>query len=44
MVFKKQVVCRIAPFRAYVFFMLLEDALFKWGWDANELRLFMLQK
>lgn len=38
MVFKKQVVCRIAPFGAYVFFMLLEDALFKWGWDANELR------
>lgn len=37
MVFKKQVVCRIAPFGAYVF-MLLEDALFKWGWDANELR------
>lgn len=44
MVFKKQVVCRIAPFGAYVFFMLLEDALFKWGWDANELRLLYVVK
>ena len=31
--------CRIAPFWAYVFFMLLEDALLKFGWDANDLRL-----
>ena len=30
--------CRIAPFGAYVFFMLLEDALLVWGWDAHDLR------
>ena len=30
---------RIAPFGAYVFFMLLEDVLLKFGWDANDLRL-----
>lgn len=29
---------RIAPFGAYVFFMLLEDALLMFGWDANDLR------
>ena len=30
---------RIAPFGAYVFFMLLEDMLLKFGWEANDLRL-----
>lgn len=29
---------RIAPFAAYVFFMILEDALLKFGWEANDLR------
>lgn len=29
---------RIAPFAAYVFFMVLEDVLLKFGWGANELR------
>ncbi|PSJ16238.1 CAAX prenyl protease-related protein [Nitrosomonas supralitoralis] len=31
--------CRIAPFGAYVFFMVLEDVLLKFGWEANDLRL-----
>lgn len=30
---------RIAPFAAYVFFMILEDLLLKFGWQADELRL-----
>ncbi|QOJ22555.1 MAG: CAAX prenyl protease-related protein [Gammaproteobacteria bacterium] len=30
---------RIAPFGAYVFFMILEDALLKFGWEPNELRM-----
>ena len=29
---------RIAPFGAYVFFMLLEDVLLKFGWNADDLR------
>ena len=29
---------RIAPFAAYVFFMILEDVLLKFGWEANDLR------
>ncbi|SNX61379.1 hypothetical protein SAMN06296273_2834 [Nitrosomonas ureae] len=31
--------CRIAPFGAYVFFMILEDVLLKFGWEANDLRM-----
>jgi len=31
--------CRIAPFGAYVFFMVLEDVLLKLGWEANDLRM-----
>lgn len=31
--------CRIAPFGAYVFFMVLEDVLLKFGWEANDLRM-----
>ncbi len=30
---------RIAPFGAYVFFMVLEDVLLKFGWEPNELRM-----
>jgi CAAX prenyl protease-like protein len=30
---------RIAPFGAYVFFMILEDALLKFGWEPNELHM-----
>ena len=33
---------RIAPFGAYVFFMVLEDGLLKFGWEANDLRLLLL--
>lgn len=29
---------RIAPFAAYVVFMVIEDALLKFGWEANDLR------
>ncbi|MBX3616509.1 CAAX prenyl protease-related protein [Nitrosomonas sp.] len=29
---------RIAPFAAYVFFMILEDVLLKFGWEANDIR------
>jgi CAAX prenyl protease-like protein len=31
--------CRIAPFGAYVFFMILEDVLLKFGWEASDLRM-----
>ncbi|MER2514295.1 MAG: CAAX prenyl protease-related protein [Nitrosomonas ureae] len=31
--------CRIAPFGAYVFFMVLEDVLLKFGWEADDLRM-----
>lgn len=37
--FERANLCRIAPFGAYVFFMLLEDMLLKFGWEANDLRL-----
>lgn len=30
---------RIAPFGAYVFFMILEDMLLKFGWEPSELRM-----
>ena len=30
---------RIAPFGAYVFFMILEDVLLKFGWEPGELRM-----
>ena len=30
---------RIAPFGAYVFFMILEDVLLKFGWEPSELRM-----
>jgi len=31
--------CRIAPFGTYVFFMVLEDVLLKFGWEADDLRM-----
>jgi len=37
--FERANISRIAPFGAYVFFMLLEDMLLKFGWEANDLRL-----
>lgn len=37
--FDRANLCRIAPFGAYVFFMVLEDVLLKFGWEANDLRL-----
>ncbi|MBY0474269.1 MAG: CAAX prenyl protease-related protein [Nitrosomonas sp.] len=36
--------CRIAPFGAYVFFMVLEDVLLKFGWEANDLRMLYVVK
>lgn len=36
--------CRIAPFGAYVFFMVLEDVLLKFGWEANDLRMLYMAK
>ncbi len=36
--------CRIAPFGAYVFFMVLEDILLKFGWEANDLRMLYMVK
>jgi len=30
--------CRISPFMAYVFFMLLAELLSRYGWNAHELR------
>ncbi len=35
---------RIAPFAAYVFFMILEDVLLKFGWQTDELRLLYVVK
>ena len=37
--FERANFCRIAPFGAYVFFMILEDVLLKFGWEANDLRM-----
>lgn len=37
--FDRANLCRIAPFGAYVFFMVLEDVLLKFGWETNDLRL-----
>lgn len=37
-------ISRIAPFGAYVFFMLVEDVLLKFGWDAHDVRLLYVVK
>lgn len=37
-------ISRIAPFAAYVFFMLVEDVLLTLGWDANDVRLLYMVK
>ncbi|SFE24013.1 CAAX prenyl protease-related protein [Nitrosomonas sp. Nm166] len=37
--FDRDSLYRIAPFGAYIFFMILEDGLLKFGWEANDLRL-----
>ncbi len=44
MTFDREKIARIAPFGAYVFFMLVEDALLKFGWDAHDVRLLYVLK
>lgn len=44
MIFDRDNFYRIAPFAAYVFFMLVEDALLAFGWDANDVRLLYVIK
>jgi len=36
--------CHIAPFGAYVFFMVVGDVLLKFGWEANDLRMLYVVK
>lgn len=42
--FDRAIWCRISPFLAYFFFMLLAELLSKLGWGANELRMLYVVK